>query len=104
MWTPRIKLADMLTGRRFTECNRLLCLFNISLFSSQRCSEFSSQNYFEAVAKRRQEGDYDESVVARSKPVRNLVSKSCAGPSTTPSSTVSLKPEDIRIRRSRNEI
>ena len=52
MWTPRIKLADMLTKGRFTEWNRLLCLCNSSLFSSQRCSAFSSQNCFEALAKR----------------------------------------------------
>ena len=76
MWTPRNKLADMLTKGRFTEWNRLLCLCNISLFSSQRCSAFSSQNCFESVAKRQQEGDYDERVV----------------------------PGDIRIRRSRNEV
>ena len=92
MWTPRIKLADMLTKGRFTEWNRLLCLCNISLFGSQRCSAFSSQNCFEAVAKRYQEGDYDERVVAKSKSVRNLESKGCAGPSTTPSSTVSSRP------------
>ena len=32
-------------------------------------------------------------VVAKSKPIRNLVSRSCAGPSTTPSSTVFSSPE-----------
>ena len=82
----------MLTGGRLTEWNRLLCLCNINLFSSQSCSEFSSQNWSETIAKRQQESDYDERVVARSKPVRNLVSRSCAGPSTTPSSTVSSSP------------
>ena len=51
-WTPRIKLADILTKGRFTEWNRLLCLCNVSLFSSQRCSAFSSLNCFEAVAKK----------------------------------------------------
>ena len=35
------------------------------------------------MAKRQQEGDYDEGVVAKSKSVRNLVSRSSAGPSTT---------------------
>ena len=79
MWTPRTKLADMLTKGRFTEWNRLLCVSNISLFSSQRCSAFNSQNCFEAVAKRQQEGDYDERVVARSKSVRNLVSGELCG-------------------------
>ena len=41
------------------------------------------------MAKRQQECDYDERVIAKSKPARNLVSRSCAGPPTTPSSTVS---------------
>ena len=69
--------------------NHLLCLFNISLFSSQSCIESFSQNRSDGMAKRQKEGDYDERVVAKSKPVRNLLSWSCAGPSTTPSSTVS---------------
>ena len=89
MRTPRIKLADMLTKGRFTEWNRLLCLCNKSLFSSESCSAFSSQNCFEVVAKRQQEGDYDARVVPNSKSVRNLLSRSCAGPSTTPSSMAS---------------
>ena len=45
----------------------------VCLFSSQ--SALRSRNFFEAVAKRQQEGDYDERVVAGSKSV--LVSKSC---------------------------
>ena len=36
--------------------------------------------------------DYDERVVAKSKPVRNLLSRICTGPSTTPFSTVSSCP------------
>ena len=52
------QLADILTKGHFTrdEWNHLLCLFNISLFSSQSC--------FEAMAKRPPEGDYEETVVA----------------------------------------
>ena len=48
------QLADILTKGHFTrdEWNHLLCLFNISLFSSQSCSE--------AMTKRPQEGDYEE--------------------------------------------
>ena len=67
----------------------------MELFSSQSCSEFNSQNCSEAMTKRQQQGDYNERVVARSKPVRNLVSRSCAGPSTTPSSTVFSSPETL---------
>ena len=91
------QFADILTIGHFTrdELNHLLCLFT---FSSQSCCEVSSQNVSEAMAKRQQEGDYDERVVAKSKPVRNLVSRSCAGPSTTPSSTVSSNPEKFRSK------
>ena len=46
----------------------------------------------ETMAKRPQEGDYEEWVVAKSKPVRTLVSKRCAGISTVPSSTASFSP------------
>ena len=65
-----------------------LSTFKIRFFSSQSCSEFNSQNCSDAMAKR-QEGDFDERVVAKSKPDRNLASRGCAGPSTTVSSTVS---------------
>ena len=102
MWTPRIKLADMLTKGRFTEWKPLLCWCNISLFSSQRCSEFSSQNCFEAVAKRQQEGDYDDRVVARSKSVRKLVPGS--GAINDAIFDGIFKPGDIRIRKSRNQV
>ena len=88
------QLADILTKGNFTrdEWNHLLCLFNISLFSSQSCSEVSSQDCSEAMAKKPQEGDYDERVVAKSKPVENMVSRSRAGTSTMPSSRVSSSP------------
>ena len=87
------QLANTLTKGHFThnEWRHLLCLFNISLFSSQNCAEFNSQNRSEGMAKRQQEGNYDEWVVSNSKPVRNFVSRSCAGPSTTPFSTVSSR-------------
>ena len=94
------QLADILTRGHFTrnERNHLLCLFNISLCSAQRCSEFNSPNRSESMSKRQQEGDYDEGVVAKSKPVSNLVSRSCAGPSTTPSSTVSSSPGKVESK------
>ena len=85
------QLADILTEGLFTrdEWNHLLCLFNVSLFSSQGCTDINSQSRSGGMTKRQEEGDYDERVVAKSKPVRNLVLRSCAGPSTVRSSTVS---------------
>ena len=44
------------------------------------------------MAKRPQKGDYEERVVAKTKPVRNLVSRSRAGISTVPSSMASSSP------------
>ena len=92
----RNQLADILTKGHLTrdDWNHLLCLFNISLFSSESCSE--------AMAKRPQEGDFEERVVAKSKNVRNFVSRSCAGTSTVPSSTASstqgnFGPEDHEV-------
>ena len=43
--TPKNQLADMLTKGNFTrdEWNHLLCLFNISHYSSAECSEVMSQ-------------------------------------------------------------
>ena len=75
------QLADILTTGDFTrdEWNHVLCLFNVSLFSCQSCFEVSFQNRSDAMAKRPQEGDYDERVVAKSKPVRNFVPGSRAG-------------------------
>ena len=69
------QLADMLTKGNFTrdEWNHLLCLFNISHFSSTDCSEVMS--------KRTQKDSGEERVTAKSKPMMNLVSR-CSG--TTP--------------------
>ena len=63
------QLADMLTKGNFTrdEWNRLLCLFNISHFSSTVCSE--------AMSKRVQQDSGEERVTAKSKPMMNLVSR-----------------------------
>ena len=88
------QLADILTKGHFTrdEWNHIPCLYNIIFFSSQSCTESRSQNWSEAMSKRQQEGDYDESVVAKPMPDRNLVSMSCVGPSMTASSTVTSSP------------
>ena len=63
------QLADILTKGNFTrdEWNHLLCLFNISHFSSTDCSEVMS--------KRTREDAGDERVTAKSKPMMNLVSR-----------------------------
>ena len=63
------ELADMLTKGNFTrdEWDHLLCLFNISHFSSINCSE--------AMSKRTQKDSGEERVTAKSKPMMNLVSR-----------------------------
>ena len=63
----------------------------MSIFSSQSCAEFNSQTCSGGKAKRPKEGDYDE-IVAKSKPVRKLVSRSCVEPLATPFSTVFSRP------------
>ena len=63
------QLADILTKGSFTrdEWNHLLCLFNISHFSSTACSA--------AMAKRSQQDSGEERVTAKSKPMMNLVAR-----------------------------
>ena len=86
IWTPKIQiksfdtkkqLADMLTKGNFTrdEWNHLLCLFNISHFSSTDCSEVMS--------KRTQEESGEERVTAKSRPMMSLIARA---PSTLSSS------------------
>ena len=61
------QLADILTKGNFTrdEWNHLLCLFNISHFSSTVCSE--------KMAKRLQQDSGEEQVTAKSRPMMSLV-------------------------------
>ena len=63
------RFADILTKGNFTcvEWIHLLCLFNISHFSSSDCSEVMS--------KRTQKDAGEEKVTAKSKPMMNLVSR-----------------------------
>ena len=63
------ELADMLNKGNFTryEWNHLLCLFNISHFSSTDCSEVMS--------KRTQEESGEERVTAKSRPMMSLIAK-----------------------------
>ena len=77
------QLADILTKGNFTrdEWNHLLCLFNISHFSSTVCSE--------AMAKRLQQDSGEERVTAKSRPMMSLIARV---PSNVSSST-SVSPE-----------
>ena len=63
------QLADILTKKKFTrdEWNHLLCLFDISHFSSTNCSEVMS--------KRTPKDAGEEKVTAKSKPMVMLVSR-----------------------------
>ena len=72
------QLADILTKGNFTrdEWNHLLCLFNISHFSSTDCSD--------TMAKRSQQDSGEERVTAKSKPMMNLIART---PSFVSSST-----------------
>ena len=72
------QLADILTMANFTrdEWNHLLCLFNISHFSSTNCSD--------TMAKRCQQDSGEERVTAKSRPMMNLISRT---PSFVSSST-----------------
>ena len=72
------QLADILTKGSFTrdEWNHLLCLFNISHFSSTVCSD--------TMAKRPQQDSGEARVTAKSKPMMNLVART---PSLVSSST-----------------
>ena len=72
------QLEDILTKGNFTrdEWNHLLCLFNISHFSSTVCSD--------TMAKRSQQDSGGERVTAKSRPMMNLIART---PSHVSSST-----------------
>ena len=81
------QLADILTKGKWTrdEWNHLLCLFNIS--------HFSSTNWLEVMSKRTQEDSGEERVTAKSKPMMNLVSRcSVRNPDVLASTKARWKP------------
>ena len=84
------QLADILTKRNFTrdEWNHLLCLFNISHFSSTNCTEVMS--------KRTQKDSGEERVTAKSKPMMNLVSRCSERNSDVLASTASQRTGETR--------
>ena len=84
------QFADILTKGNFTrdEWDHLLCLFNISHFSSTGCSEVMS--------KRTQEESGEERVTAKSKPMMNLVSRCTERTPDVLASTASESPGKTR--------
>ena len=84
------QLADILTKGNFTrdEWNHLLCLSNIS--------HFSSINSVKAMSKRTQEGAGEGRVTAKSKPIMNLVSRCRVRDPNVLASTASESPEKTR--------
>ena len=88
------QLADMLTKGNFTcdEWNHLLCLFNISFFSSI--------NNCKAMSKRTQEDAGEERVTAKSKPMTNLVSRCRVRDPTVLASIASENPGDTKSEKS----
>ena len=84
------QLADTLTKGNFTrdEWNHLLCLFNISHFSSTDCSELMS--------KRTQKDSGEERVTANSKSMMNLVSRCSEKTPDVLASTASESPVKTR--------
>ena len=85
------QLADILPKRNFTrdEWNHLLCLFNISHFSSTDCSEVMS--------KRTQKDSGEERVTAKSKPMMTLVSRCSVRTPDVLASTASECPGKTQI-------
>ena len=84
------QLADILTKGNFTrdEWNHLLCLFNISHFSSTTCSEVMS--------KTTQKDAGEERVTAKSKPMMNFFSRSSERNPDVLASTASKRPGKTR--------
>ena len=80
------QLANILTKGNFTrdEWNHLLCLFNISHFSSTNC--------LEVMSKRTQEDAGEERVTAKAKPMMNLVSRCSVRDPFVLASTASESP------------
>ena len=87
------QLADILTKGNFTrdEWNHLLCLFDISHFSSTDCSEVMS--------KRTQKDSGEERVTAKSKPMMNSVSRCSERTPDVLASTASESPVKTRYER-----
>ena len=88
--------ADILTKRHFTrdEWNNLLCLFNISQFSSLCCAKNFSliSTITERMAKRMPEQPEENSIVAKSRPTAMNLTSSVAASSSAVKSPTSRSP------------
>ena len=86
------QLADMLTKGNFTLWNNLLYLFNISHFSSLCCAQnFSLTSCARTMAKRMQEQEGDNRIVAKSKPTTMNLAVSVSTSSSTVNSPIVSK-------------
>ena len=87
------QLADMLTKGNSTrdEWNHLLCLFNISHFSSINC--------LEVMSKRTPKESGEERVTAKSRPMMNLIARSSERAPSALSSIASKNPVENQTRK-----
>ena len=94
MSTPNTNSADILTKGNFTrdEWNNLLHLFNISHFSSLCCSQnFSLTSCTKTMAKRMQEQEGENRIVAKSKPTMMNLAFAVSTSSSTVQNPVASK-------------
>ena len=109
IWTPRFRsgnidtkhqLADILTKGNFTrdEWNNLLCLFNISHFSSLSCAKNSSLiSCPKTMAKSMQEQTEEERIVAKSMPMVMKLTSSVVASSSSVQSTIASRSRGIPV-------
>ena len=85
------QLGDILTKGNFTrdEWNHLLCLFNISHFSSTVCSE--------TMAKRHQHDSGEERVTAKSRPMMSILARVPSNVSSSTSVSQGREVMEIKI-------
>ena len=98
------QFAEILTKGSFTrdEGNHDLCQFNIMSNSMFSCSHLRNQikdphTMSKRQMQQRKQGGEDERVVAKSKPARNLVSKTLNRSPTALSSSLSQSPERVQF-------
>ena len=97
-------IADILTKGNFTrdEWNNLLCLFNISHFSSLCCAKnFSLISCTERMAKRMQEQSEENRIVAKSRPTTMNLTSSVATSSSSVNSPIASRSPGILKASSR---
>ena len=98
------QIADTLTKGHFTrdEWNNLLCLFNISHFSSLCCDQnFSLTSCPKTTAKRMQEQSEENRIVAKSKPTAMNLTSSVATNSSSVNSPIASRSRVVLKASSR---